>query len=201
MASMTRENKIYHRVFPIFWFLVALIWHPRVIGRENIPKDGAFIAYANHTRNSDPVLMIYALGRRHKIHIIGKESLFKIPALGAFLKTIGTISLDRNKRDLQAVKSSMAYLKNGEKLGIFPEGTRVREGEEVAAKSGFVRMAERNAVPLVPMFFQNKMIFFQRPTVLIGKPIYVNPDREKIPASEYDAIAATMMQKAAELHQ
>jgi len=196
---MTRENKIYHLAFPVFWFIVALIWHPRVIGRENIPETGAFLAYGNHTRNSDAVLMIYALGRRHKLHIIGKDSLFKVPLLGKFLTAIGTIPLDRNKTDLHAVKRSMSYLKNGEKLGIFPEGTRVREGEEASAKNGFVRMAERSGAPLLPMNIQNRIVFFQRPIVIIGKPVYVNPEREKIHAEQYDIIAEDMMRKTREL--
>ena len=196
---MTRENRVYHYVFPIFWFLVALIWHPRVFGRERIPKDGAFIAYASHKSYSDPVLMIYALGRRHKLHMIAKESVFKVPVLGALLRVAGIIPLDRSKNDLQAVKRSMQYLKNGEKLGIFPEGTRVHEGEEVAAKNGFVRMAERAGAPLLPMYVQNKKLFLRRSRVYIGEPFYVNPEREKIPASEYDIIAEDMMRKVQEL--
>ena len=196
---MTRENKVYHYVFPIFWFLVALVWHPRVFGREHIPEDGAFIAYASHKSYSDPVLMIYALGRRHKLHMIAKESVFKVPVLGALLRVAGIIPLDRSKNDLQAVKRSMQYLKNGEKLGIFPEGTRVHEGEDVAAKNGFVRMAERAGAPLLPMYVQNKKLFLRRSRVYIGEPFYVNPERVKIPASEYDVIAEDMMRKVQEL--
>ena len=196
---MTRENKIYHCVFPIFWFLVTLIWHPRVKGREHVPKDGAFIAYANHTRYSDPVFMAYALGHRHKLHIIAKESVLKFPVLGPFLQAAGIIPLDRSKNDLQAVKRSMQYLKNGEKLGIFPEGTRVHAGEEVAAKNGFVKMAERTGTPLLPMYIQNSIMFFRRPTVFIGEPFYVNPEREKILSSGYDEIAEDMMRRALEL--
>ena len=196
---MTRENKLYQRVYPIFWFLVALIWHPRVIGRGNIPADGAFVVYASHTRNSDAVMMIYAMGRRSRLHIIGKDSLFKVPLLGKFLTAVGTIPLDRSKTDMQAVKRSMQYLKNGERLGIFPEGTRVHEGESIAAKSGFVRMSERAGAPLLPMLIINKITFCQRPIVIIGEPIYVNPERKKIPAADYDIIAEEMMQKALEL--
>ena len=196
---MTRENRFYHFVFPVYWFLVALIWHPRVFGREHIPEQGAFIAYANHTSYSDPVLMVYALGQRHKMHVIAKESMFRVPVLGAFLRIAGIIPLDRSKSDLQAVKRSMQYLKNGEKLGIFPEGTRVQEGEEVAVKSGFIRMAERAGAPLLPMYIQKKRLFFRRSNVFIGEPVYVNPEREKIPASGYETIAEEMMRKASEL--
>lgn len=196
---MTRENRIYHLAFPIYWFLVALIWHPRIYGRENIPSDGAFICYANHTSYSDPVLMIYALGQKHKLHVIAKDSLFKIPVLGPFLRLVGIIPLDRDKNDLQAVKRSLKYLKSGEKLGIFPEGTRVREGESIAAKSGFVRMAERSGAPLLPMYVQKKKLFFRRSSAFIGAPIYVNLEHEKLSAAEYEEIAEAMMKKALEL--
>lgn len=192
---MTRENKIYHISFPIYWFIVFLIWHPRITGRENIPESGAFIAYGNHTSYRDPVLMIYALGRRNKMHIIAKESLLRIPVLGKFLLSLGTIALDRTKSDLQAVKRSLGYLKSGEKLGIFPEGTRVREGEEIPAKSGFVRMAEKAKAPLLPMYFVKEKRFFRRHHVIIGEPFYVNHNREKISPSEYDVMAEEFMKK------
>ena len=196
---MTRENKFYHHVFPIFWFLVALIWHPRVYGREHIPENGAFIVYAKHSSYSDPVLMIYALGRQHKLHIIAKESIFKVPVLGAVLRASGTIPLDREKSDMQAVKRSMQYLKNGEKLGIFPEGTRVHEGDSIAAKSGFIRMAERMGTPLVPMYIRHKTLFFRRPDVFIGEKYHVNPERKRLSPSEYNELAENMMCKTLEL--
>lgn len=196
---MTRENRLYHFFYPIFWFLVALIWHPRVKGRENIPKDGAFLAYANHTSYSDPILMIYAMGRRNKMHVIAKESILKVPVLGKFLFAVGTIPLDRDKNDLQAVKRSLKYLKSGEKLGIFPEGTRVREGSEAALKSGFVRMAERSGAPLLPMYIQKRKLFFRRSNVYIGEPFYVNLGKEKLSSSEFDVLAGVTMQKVWEL--
>ena len=164
-----------------------------------MPADGAFVAYANHRSHSDPIWMIYAMGLRNKMHVIAKESVLKVPVLGPLLRALGTIPLDRGKSDLQAVKRSLEYLKNGEKLGVFPEGTRVREGEKITVKSGFVRMAERANAPLLPMYIQKRKLFLKRSHVFIGEPFYVNPERTKIPSSDYDSIAEDMMLKVLEL--
>lgn len=196
---MTRENKIYRRLYPIVMFFFGLLWRPKVIGAEHIPTDVAFIAYGNHTSNVDPFLMMYATGRNHQLHILAKDSLFRVPILGAVMRMVGMISVDRNINDIKSVRESLNYLKNGENLGIFPEGTRVGEDEDIEAKAGVAKIAHRTGAPVLPMYIPAKKRIFRRTPVVIGAAYRVSPDVKRLPAEAYAQLAMEMMEKLQEL--
>ncbi len=73
---------------------------------------------------------------------------------------------------MQAVKTALKLLKDGDKLLMFPEGTRVRQGEDVSVKTGAAMFATRTGVPLLPVYIQRKKRLFARNAVVIGQPYY-----------------------------
>lgn len=187
-----------------FWFKVfyAIVWpffnlvHPgRAIGRENVPKDACLLC-GNHTRYSDPLFILFALGRRDHPYIMGKAELFKIPLLGWVLKKAGVISVDRGKSDVKAIKESMRVLKEGKKLLMFPEGTRVKSGEDQAAKTGAALLAVRTGVPLIPVWVPVRVGWFKRTPVIFGEPYYPDiPEGEKPTAEDYRRIADDLLER------
>ena len=97
----------------------------------------------------------------------------------------------RGERDIDSFKSSMRALKSGEKLALFPEGTRVRGSDSVAAKSGAVHMAARAGVPIVPVYIPRGKRLFHTSRVVIGQPYCIKVESR----GDFDGLAQELMDR------
>ena len=121
-----------------------------VHGAEKVPLEGPVILAANHRRYADPVLVCMAVPRR--IQWMGKKELFT-PPFDRFFYFIGTFPVDRKGGGRAALRSALAYLKDGWTLGIFPEGTRRNAYDpNDPPKGGVAMLAARSGAPIVPVF-------------------------------------------------
>ena len=118
-------------------------------GNEQVPAKGPLIVAANHHRFFDPVFVSMAVPRR--LQWMAKKELFVFP-FHKFFTFIGSFAVDREGGGRSAVRAALKYLREGWALGIFPEGTRQREGASGEAKSGAVMLAVRGQAPVVPVF-------------------------------------------------
>ena len=184
-----------------FRFLYAVIWpffnlfRPlKVIGRENIP-DGAAVLCPNHTTIGDPFYVVFAFGRRYPMRAMAKIQIMRVPFIGWILGKGGVFGVDRGHADMHAVKTALKLLKDGNKLLMFPEGTRVREGEDVAAKTGAAMFATRTGVPIVPMYIPAQKHWFRPTTVVIGEPYYPQIQGRRATAEENQEIAREIMRR------
>ncbi len=111
----------YKLIKPIFKILFNSYFRPKVIGKENIPAEGAFILCGNHTNVHDqfPIMM----NTKRVIHYIAKKEYFD-SKMGFFFRFVGQIPVDREIKDANAKNEALEVLKNNHALGIFPEGTR-----------------------------------------------------------------------------
>ncbi|MDR0446093.1 MAG: 1-acyl-sn-glycerol-3-phosphate acyltransferase [Oscillospiraceae bacterium] len=197
---MTPQYRLYRVQFPILsWILLRLLFRVRVKGLQNIPQTGGFIVAAEHSSNFDPFLIMYVFGREHHIHMLTKIEAFRTPIIGSILRGVGMICVDRSINDLAAIRKSLEYLKNGEKLGIFPEGRRIREGESAEAKLGAVRLADRTNTPILPVYIPKNKRIFRRTPIVIGEPYYINTERRRMTAEEYRPLADGLMEKIRDL--
>jgi len=165
-----------------------------VFGRENIVNGPALIC-SNHSAMIDPFHIALALSGDMQIRVIAKISLFKIPIVSFFLWKLGMIPVDRDAMDVSSVKRSLTYLKKGDKVVIFPEGTRASEYDATAAKSGAVKLAERAKVPIMPVFMPRKKPFFRKTQVIFGEPYFVEKLSEKRSADDYAKLSEELMEK------
>ena len=101
---------------------------------------------------------------------MGKDQLFHIPILGFLLRKLGIISVKRGGNDLTAIKTSMKVLSGGNRLLVFPEGTRVDGQGDAEAKGGVTMMAVRTGVPMVPVYCGGKHKFLRKTTIVFGEP-------------------------------
>jgi len=163
-----------------------------VVGSENI-IDGAALVCSNHSALIDPFQIALAIGVDDPVHIIAKVELFKIPLISKILRKLGMICVDRSINDISSIKSSLNYLKKGEKVVIFPEGTRHSKHDAGAAKSGAVKLAERANVPVIPVFVPRKKSVFRRSRLVFGKPYIIEKQTEKRTAAEYTKLAEELM--------
>ena len=84
-----------------------------------------------------------AMGTKYPPYTMAKKSVMDKPFGGWFLSKFRVFPVDRDNADLNAIKKSLKILKSGEKLLIFPEGTRVKHGKQVRAKAGAVMLLEK----------------------------------------------------------
>lgn len=132
---------------PIFYGLLRL----KVIGRENIPKEGGLIVAANHTSYLDPPLVGLALWPYRKLYYVAKTELFKIPILGFILRLVNAFPVKRGKPDRLALKRASHLLKKGEAVCIFPEGTRSRDGKLQPPELGISLLVLLSGAPVLPV--------------------------------------------------
>ncbi|GHV19903.1 1-acyl-sn-glycerol-3-phosphate acyltransferase [Clostridia bacterium] len=172
--------------------MVPLLWRVKITGKERLPQ-GAAVICGNHTATTDPVFVITAFNKLEPLFILLKKELHGAPILGWILRKMGTIAVDREMSDMKAVKASMEKLKAGQKLLIFPEGTRSR-GREIEPKSGAALFAHRYNAPLVPIYITaGSKPLFSRVNVIIGEPYYVTCDQKRPPADFYQTESRKLM--------
>ena len=94
--------------------------------------------------------------------------------------------------NLGSTDTAVSYTHLG-KLLIFPEGTRVHEGEDVAAKGGAALFATRTASPILPVYVTRKKPWFRPTTVVFGQPFHPQIAGRKATAEELDQITHTVM--------
>lgn len=183
---------IYVLIYPFF-----NLFHPsRAVGLENVPHGGALIC-PNHTKASDPFFVVFALGLRNRIVAMAKAEVLRIPVVGWLLGKAGVFGIERGKADVGAIKTAMKSLKAGEKLLMFPEGTRVKKGEEAdhSAKNGAAMLALRTGMPIVPVYIPREKNWFRPTPVVIGEAYHPQIAGRKATPEEYDAISADLMKR------
>ncbi len=162
-------------LFTIYCYVFNRI---RIYGRENEPEEGSVILFCNHQSAFDILPLNIAIKRQ--INFMGKASLFKIPLIGYIVKKYGAFPVDREHVDISAIKNSLKTLKSEKILGIFPEGTRVKngltkEGIPPEIKPGFVMIAMKSKATMLPVRIEYKRQFFifNSIKVFIGKPFKI----------------------------
>ena len=147
-----------------------IVYRMKVVGKENVPKDGAVIFCGNHRTYLDPPAIVVTAGRH--MRFMAKEELRKNP-LFAFLGFVfDGIYVKRDAKDITAMKEAMKTLKDGGCVGLFPEGTRNGlEKNDGKMKSGACYMALKTNAQIVPIGIQGEAKLFKRTTLVYGEPI------------------------------
>jgi len=104
---------------------------------------------SNHQSHLDPPLIGVASNRR--LNYLARETLFRFAPFAWFIRSVGSIPIDREGSGLSGLKETLKRLRQGGAVVIFPEGTRSRDGEVAPLKPGFSALARRANVPLVPV--------------------------------------------------
>ncbi|MDX1948620.1 MAG: lysophospholipid acyltransferase family protein [Pirellulaceae bacterium] len=150
----------------------------RVAGREHWPAAGGGLVCANHQSYFDPPLVGLTCGRR--MNYLARDTLFRVPVLSQLIRFLDAIPIDRDGGGLAGLKETLRRLKAGELVLIFPEGTRSSDGEVAPLKPGFIAVARRSKVPLIPVGLDGayqawprtaKWPRLSRLGVVVGRPI------------------------------
>lgn len=178
----------YNFVKYVVGFFLKLIYPYRV---ENFPKleDGAYIVVANHKSYLDPLILSILFPRQ--IHWMAKRELFDNPILRAILNVVGAIPVDRENNDAKSVMRAMRILKEGNVLGIFPEGTRVKEANYGAGKKGTVLLASRTGTEILPIYIRDAYKPFRRQVFVFRDPVVF--EKKKLTDEEYERMGRALL--------
>lgn len=148
-------------------------YNPTIIGKKNIPKEGAILIVGNHKHLYDQCLSI--ISTKRFIKYMAKREYFDNKKTRWFFKAVGCISVDRSVHDGKAKGEAIETLKNGGAIGLFPEGTRNKTQEFLLPfKFGAVSMAKKTDAYLVPFGITGDYIFRSKNLVIkYGKPFKV----------------------------
>ncbi len=198
---------------PFVWMLLKhvllgpwlrLMFRPRPIGAENIPREGGAILAANHVSFLDPLLLPLVVPRR-RVMFLTKTKYIDKPLLHSFLAGAGVIPVESDNPTAAggAVTAGVRAVREGRLVGIFPEGTRSPDGLQHKAKTGVARIAIEAGVPVIPVgvigtdqaFPRGKKL--PRPhaaRIVFGEPIRFDlpPEAAKDPAVSRSATEQVM---------
>ena len=165
------------------------------ITKENVPAEGPVILAANHMSNWDPPLLATMLHR--PVAYMAKEELFKVPVFSQAITACHAFPVKRGAGDRGAIKTAVTVLKQGECLGVFPEGTRSRDGKLHRPESGVALLAAMTGAPVVPaaIIGTDKIFSGKKPLpklkVIYGKPMKFTGNRKN--RDELQAFAQKIM--------
>jgi len=171
----------YSLIKKIFGPIVRKIWVHEVKGLDNVPKDGGVLIASNHESYFDFICFIAVSPR--KIHYLAAEKFYKSKFWKPLMEITGQIKVDRTSHEKHHVHNLVSSaLKQQRMIGIFPEGTRTRDGNMLKAFTGVARYALDHNVPVLPVGVigtrdimaphDKRPKFNKKAKIKIGEPMY-----------------------------
>ena len=134
-----------------------------------VPDEGAYVLCCNHINYLDAAAIV--LFNKRKVNFVAKEDLFQHGILMWLGHLFDVIPIKRDMQDIDAMKRCLKVLKNGELLGIFPEGTRKGMEKNMKAKNGAAFMAMKAKVKVIPIGIHGTFKPFSKVYMNYGEPI------------------------------
>ncbi|MEN3001686.1 MAG: lysophospholipid acyltransferase family protein [Armatimonadota bacterium] len=128
--------------FPLFCWL-------RIDGREHVPRRGGLIVIANHLSVADPIVLWYAAPRH--ICFMGRADVFQLPLIGGIVRLARAIPVRQRSADRAALMEAIEAVRDGEALGIFPEGECSETGELQPFLPGVLLVLRQTRAPVLPV--------------------------------------------------
>ncbi|KAF0825928.1 lysophospholipid acyltransferase family protein [Cytobacillus firmus] len=158
------------------------IYRFEVIGKENIPAEGGVLLCSNHIDNLDPPVV--GINAPRPVYFMAKEELFNVPVLGKIVPHLNAFPVKRGMSDREALRKGLGILKEGNVLGLFPEGTRSKTGQLGKGLAGAGFFALRSEAHVVPCAIIGPYKAFSKLKVVYGKPIDMKELRERKASAE-----------------
>lgn len=196
-----RSSKEYNVIRGILQWIVCSLFYGtyykiafnlKIEGRENVPKKGFFIVASNHVSAIDPFLVIHAVQRN--IAYMAKVELFQNIFSRLFLDFLGAFAVDRAKLSVSTIKTVKGLKETNWVLGIFPQGTREKDGNMENINKGFASFAKTLKCDILPLAItgmtkDQRKLFNGKMKIKIGKPIPYNDNPDEMIKLWSDTIA------------
>ena len=161
---------VYWLLRPIMWLFYKVFYRVKVFGKENLIKKGKCIVACNHLGKAD-VMVVGALYPDQTV-FMSKIEWYENKVFGWILKKLGSIPLDRDNPSISSIKEALKVLKEDRRLGIFPEGRRNFETNDLQEiKQGTAMFAVKGKSVITPVIIYDRLKMFKQAYVIVGKPI------------------------------
>jgi 1-acyl-sn-glycerol-3-phosphate acyltransferase len=200
------EDPVYRVVVGVARTMIKTMgWKVTVEGSENIPASGPAVIATNHIGYLDFVFSGYAARDQGRlVRFLAKKEIFDKRGPGWLMRKMKHIPVDRFGAPHESFAASVAALKAGEVIGMFPEATISPSFVPRSGKNGAVRMAQESGAPLIPaaIWGTHRILTKWRPknfkrqiaiAVNVGKPFTVEPGEDP------DEATARLMRRITEL--
>ncbi len=141
---------LYHLAYWILYPLFKLLYRLEIIKKGNLPSRGPVILASNHKSYLDPIILGLACFPR-PVSFMAKVELFQIPLLRTLIKRLYAFPVKRGESDRDAFRKALECLSKGWIVGIFPEGTRVRERRLGSFHPGFALLSLKSGAIILPI--------------------------------------------------
>ena len=196
-----KKSLLYAVAKPIAALLFKTFLPVKFHNREVLNGEPPFVLIGNHTSLMDPVIMGVGV-KKHQVRFIGKKELWKNKLVGAAFNSMNMIPVDRHNSDMEAMRACMRVTREGNILGIFPEGTRHHKGLMEEIESGVALIALRSRVPVIPVYISGKVALFRTLHVYVGDPIPTEDLREQgVNKETCDLLLTRITQTYARMHE
>jgi len=140
--------------------LVRAVFAIGVEGKENLPQSGPAVLIANHASYLDPIFLLWASDRY--VRFLTKAEVMRTRFGRWFFTRVGSIPTSRYRIDPASVRGLLAALKEGEIVGVFPEGARTWDGRPLPVNSTVKRLLARVGVPIIPVQIAGSYAIYPR---------------------------------------
>ena len=152
-------------IIPLYYIVKPF----RYYGNKKL-VDGKAVIVCNHYTLFD---VIYAGALTWEgLHFLSKKENLSVPVLGAAMRKLKALTANRDGNDIRVLMDSIKCLKNGDKIVIFPEGTRNKKGTEMLPfHHGAALMAIKTKAPIIPLVIYKRPKCFRMAHILVGEPM------------------------------
>ena len=158
----------YWLVRPLMWLFYKIVYPTKIFGKENVVQKGRRVVICNHLCKMD-VFVVGALFK-DKTYFLSKIEWFDSKIFGAIISSLGAIPIDRDKPSLKTIKTALKVLKDDKRLGIFPEGRRNFDTNDLQEiKQGTAMFAFKGQAPITTVIIHDRLKPFRKNYAIVGE--------------------------------
>lgn len=165
----------YSIVCSILGFFLRIFFRINVHGELKQEENGRYLVVSNHSNLLDPIVLGIVL--KPQLHFMAKQELFENKILAKIIYGLNGFPVNRSGNDIVALKKAVKLLRDGNVVGIFIEGTRVKEYNPDNAKAGPILIANMGKATIIPVMIDSTYKLFSNIDVYIKEPYKVEIEK------------------------
>ncbi len=199
-------NPVYRFCHSLTRGLARALLNFRVINPENLMEDGPALVCANHVSFFDPPLVSICFEK--EIHFLARHTLYSNPAARWIFPRLNVTPIDQDRAGMSGLKTMVRLINAGNRVLIFPEGSRSPDGKLQPAAGGAGLVAAKSRAPVIPIrlfgAYEALPMGAARPrfvttTAVIGKPLRFTEEEYPSTREGYQRISDTILAAIAAL--
>ena len=172
MTGWTGPTPTYGLCRGVCRVVTSVMFDLKTYADHHVPDRGGALIVANHESYLDPVVVAVQL--RRPMSFMAKSELFAVPGFGPLIRRLGAFPVRQGRGDKAAIEETIARLREGHMLTIFPEGSRTEDGNLQPIQRGVALIVRRAQVPVIPAVVTGSFEAWPRGRTLpLARPVRV----------------------------